>query len=171
MTAGVPRLREILDGTVNISTPVMELRLVPPLHQSEEAAQALAKQCISQPVNNIIRAMQVFAAADDLFEAIGPLGRFYVQCALKSALKSTDAPPHFCGGCLTTSGMNASRLAATAREFFGDHAIIYPTPFEKEIYIMFHRLGTTLKMKHIPLDTSTFIRESLSSFLNRANGP
>jgi DNA-directed RNA polymerase II subunit RPB1 len=165
VTAGVPRLREILDGTVNISTPVMELRLVPPLHQSEEAAQALAKQCISQPVNNIIRAVQIFAAVDDLFEAMGPLGRFYVQ----SALKSTDAPPNFCGGCLTTSGMNASRLASTAREFFGDHAIIYPTPFDKQIYIMFHRLGTTLKMKHVPLDTSTFIRESLSSFLNRAN--
>jgi hypothetical protein len=70
ITHGVPRLREILDGTVNISTPTMTLRLTGLLKGSRVAAEELATSLTHRPLSPVVTQVNEYLTASALSRAL-----------------------------------------------------------------------------------------------------
>ena len=90
VTAGVPRLREILDGTEKISTPTMSLRYLHPFNTSQKAVKKLIQNYKYLPFIRIVKSITEIYSKERLLEHFTPSMKILFDikylCKLVSAL-------------------------------------------------------------------------------------
>tara|TARA_B100000482_G_scaffold192482_1_gene181034 strand:- start:7620 stop:12647 length:5028 start_codon:yes stop_codon:yes gene_type:complete len=152
VTAGVPRLREILDGSVNISTPSMRIRLKHPINKSYSAVKRISDSFIHKPLSKYVHKVCEFLTLDSLSDYMSLTQRFLFKYMIAENSSYDDKNlVGFSFNIEKKEKISPRQVSAAIRKYFdNDNFTVIPSAFvceEWTVFVVIQDLESLLKSK------------------------
>lgn len=172
VTDGVPRLREILDASVKISTPTMRLRLEHPINKSLIAAKHIADSFIYKPLSRYVFRISEFLTSESLFQSMTTSQQFSFRYMV-SENEDQSTIAGFMFHIEKKDNITPKQIANAIIKYFDNpQFVVIPSTFvsqEWTIVIIIKNLQSLIKSKTLLTtgEKRTFIHEICKSVLEK----